>query len=172
MRRRLYFVLPDVNSARQVMNALLLARIDDRHIHFYAQPDNLPADLPRANTVEKTDMLHGLVVGIALGAGLGLIAGLLALMFPPWYVPAYRGTILLITTIIGAIAGAAWTAMVSVALPNHKIEEFKPQLDRKQVLLMVMVPLHRVGQVRDLIHNKFPQAGYGGVWPPQHDGFP
>ena len=32
MRRRLYFVLPDVESARRTADDLLLARIEDRHI--------------------------------------------------------------------------------------------------------------------------------------------
>jgi len=34
MRRRLYFVLPDVECARAMLNDLLLARIECRHIHF------------------------------------------------------------------------------------------------------------------------------------------
>jgi hypothetical protein len=31
MRRRLYFLLPDVESAHRIANDLLLARIEDRH---------------------------------------------------------------------------------------------------------------------------------------------
>ena len=34
MRRRLYYVMPDLPSARRMMNDLLLARIEERHIHF------------------------------------------------------------------------------------------------------------------------------------------
>jgi len=34
MRRRLYFLLPDLGSAIQTANDLLLARIEDRHTHF------------------------------------------------------------------------------------------------------------------------------------------
>ena len=39
MRRRLYLVLPDLASARQTANDLLLARIEDRHMHFLARRD-------------------------------------------------------------------------------------------------------------------------------------
>ena len=36
MRRRLYYLLPDAGSARKIMDDLLLARIEERHIHFLA----------------------------------------------------------------------------------------------------------------------------------------
>src|SRR4051812_37562738 len=154
------------------MDELLLARIPAEHIHFHAQPETRLGDLPRANIAEKTDMLYGGGVGMALGAMLGLLAGLLAVMFPPWYVPAYKGTILLITTAIGAITGAAWTAMVAVALPNSKIKEYKSQLARGQVLLMVIAQLHRVKAIRELVQGRHAQVEYGGVWPVDHDVFP
>jgi hypothetical protein len=37
MRRRLYFVLPDVDSARRTADDLLLARVEDRHMRFLAR---------------------------------------------------------------------------------------------------------------------------------------
>ena len=37
MRRRLYFIMPDLPSARRMMDDLLLARIEERHIHFLAR---------------------------------------------------------------------------------------------------------------------------------------
>ena len=39
MRRRLYFVLPDVASAEQTLHDLLLARIEVSHIHCLARRD-------------------------------------------------------------------------------------------------------------------------------------
>src|SRR5579885_3248105 len=37
MRRRLYFVLPDLDSARRTADDLLLARIEHRHMYFLAR---------------------------------------------------------------------------------------------------------------------------------------
>ena len=37
MRRRLYFIMPDLPSARKMMDDLLLARIEERHIHVLAR---------------------------------------------------------------------------------------------------------------------------------------
>ena len=39
MRRRIYWLLPDLASARRTMNDLLLARIAEQHIHFVARED-------------------------------------------------------------------------------------------------------------------------------------
>ena len=83
MRRKLYFVLPDVNSAREIMNELLPKCFDAKSIHYYAQPEDRLNNLSRGNTAEKTDMVHCLGIGIALGAVLGAVMGLLAIMFPP-----------------------------------------------------------------------------------------
>jgi hypothetical protein len=38
IKRRLYFMLPDLASAERTANDLLLARIDDRHMNFVARP--------------------------------------------------------------------------------------------------------------------------------------
>jgi hypothetical protein len=48
MRRRLYFILPDIESARSMLDEMLLARIEIQHVHFLARRDTLPPDLPEA----------------------------------------------------------------------------------------------------------------------------
>ena len=56
MRRRLYVVLPDLASARQTANDLLLARIEDRHMHFLARRDLALGELHAAGVLQKTDL--------------------------------------------------------------------------------------------------------------------
>ncbi|HWI13598.1 MAG TPA: DUF1269 domain-containing protein, partial [Burkholderiales bacterium] len=77
MRRRLYFVLPDIESARQMLDEMLLSRIEERHIHFLAQRDTLPADLPQASPLQKSDAIHGAWTGIMVGGACGVLAGVL-----------------------------------------------------------------------------------------------
>lgn len=172
MRRRLYFMLPDVGSARQMMDEMLLARIEASHIHFHARPDIALGDLPEASTAQRTAMLLGGEVGIALGAGLGLLAGLLADTFTPWYVPAQTHTILLITIAIGGVCGALWMSLVAMALPNGKLAAFRWQIEQGQVLMMVNVPLRQVEKIRSVMAKKHPEAIYGGTWPTDHVVFP
>jgi hypothetical protein len=56
MRRRLYFLLPDVVSARQTVADLLLARIEDRHMRVLAKRGTDLGELHEASggTVEPT----------------------------------------------------------------------------------------------------------------------
>ena len=71
MRRRLYFLLPDVESARRTADDLLLARVEDRHMHFLARRGTDLAELHEAGYLIKTDFLHGAGVGLGLGAQAG-----------------------------------------------------------------------------------------------------
>src|SRR5215469_9143486 len=75
MRRRLYYVMPDLECARKIMNDLLLARIEERHIHCLARPGTSMEGLHEANVLQKTDLVHGAQTGLLLGALLGCIVG-------------------------------------------------------------------------------------------------
>ena len=79
MRRRLYFLLPDVESARLTANDLLLARVEDRHMRFLAKRGTDLGKLHEASYVEKTDLIHGVGVGLGLGGVAGLLLGLVIL---------------------------------------------------------------------------------------------
>jgi len=57
-KRRLYFLLPDIDSAREMLNEMLLARIEERRIHFLAKRGTLPPELPEATVLQKTDIVH------------------------------------------------------------------------------------------------------------------
>jgi hypothetical protein len=164
MRRRLYFVLPDVESARSMLNEMLLARIEVRHIHFLSRRDTLPEDLPEANVLQKTDIVHGAQSGIAIGAIVGAVAGALVVFFPPEGV-----TLKLITVLVAAIGGAffgAWaSSMVASSVPNSRLKAFERDIDSGKVLMMVDVPMRRVQEICDLVTSRHPEAASGGFEP-------
>jgi hypothetical protein len=164
MRRRLYFVLPDVESARSMLNEMLLARIEVRHIHFLSRRDTLPEDLPEANVLQKTDIVHGAQSGIAIGAIVGAAAGALVVFFPPEGV-----TLKLITVLVVAIGGAlfgAWaSSMVASSVPNSRLKAFERDMDSGKVLMMVDVPMRRVQEICDLVASRHPEAASGGFEP-------
>ena len=108
MRRRLYFMLPDVESARTMLNEMLLARIECRHIHFLSRRDTLPPDLPAANVLQKTDIVHGAQVGLVIGAVVGAAAGGLLVLFPPEGV-----TLKLMAVLLLALGGALFGVWAS-----------------------------------------------------------
>ena len=83
MRRRLYFLLPDVASARQTANDLLLARVEDRHMRFLAKRGTDLGELHEASYVQKSDLMHGAGIGLGLGGVGGLLLGLVIVTYPP-----------------------------------------------------------------------------------------
>lgn len=170
MRRRLYFVLPNVKSAHVMMNELLLARIDAEHIHFHARPDIPLGDLPEANVLEKTDVVYCGELGLILGAGLGFVAGVLAVMFSSTVTFSHLfGHVPLIAipvcVVIGAISSALWSGLLATTIPHHRVAMFETQIAQGQVLMMVSVHFHRVSEIRDFLLKCHPEAAYGGVWP-------
>lgn len=163
MRRRLYFVLPDVASAEQTLRDLLLARIEVGHIHCLARRDLPLGELPEANFLQKTDVIHGAGTGMALGGALGVVAGVLLVMFPP------SGSlpigVVLITGLVGAGFGIWVAAMVGTSIPNSRLAIFEQRIAEGKVLMMVDVPFTRAGEISDLVHARHPEAAMGGTEP-------
>ena len=164
MRRRLYFLLPDIASARATMNELLLARIEIGHVHLLARRDMLPNDLPSANVLQKTDVIHGARLGVLLGGIAGACAGGLFVMFPPTGAVLPLATILF-TALFGAAFGAWASSLAGAALPNSQLRRFHAEIDRGQVLMMVDVPMRRVEEISDLVARRRPEARPGGFEP-------
>ena len=164
MRRRLYFMLPDIPSARALLDVLLLARIDEKHLRFQAKEGSLPADMPEANFLQKTDLVHGAELGMMVGAAAGLLAGVLLVMFPPEGVHLQMIAILA-TALGGALFGAWVSGMAAAALPNSRLKLFQEGIENGRVLLTVDVPLSRVDEIEELIARRGPSAKFGGVEP-------
>lgn len=162
MKQRLYFILPDPDSARQVVNDLLLARIEERHIHFMAKEGTSMRGLHEASILQKTDIAHGAEVGLVLGGIAGILAGLIAILFPPSGVSLELVTIL-ITALIGAAFGAWASSMVASAIPNSRLRMFENDIAEGHVLMMVDVPRSRAEEIRELIHSRHPEATPRGM---------
>lgn len=173
MNRRMYFLLPDIASAHDMMNDLLLARVNDKRIHFIARPGMSLGDLPEATVSERTELIEGWEIGVGLGALLGLIAGLLALALPTWWVTEPVPKVIVpICIIIGFVCGGLWTALVATAVPNHRLKPFEKQIAHGKVLMILLIPFHRVKEIRTLVAKKHPEANYKGTWPTDHVMFP
>lgn len=162
MRRRLYFLLPDAESSRQTANDLLLARIEDRHMHFLARRGTDLGELHEANSLQKSDLVHGAEMGLAIGGICGLIAGVIVVAWPPGGVTLQLVTIL-IMSIIGAVLGAWISSLVGAGVPNSRLKAFAQEIEQGKILLMVDVPPGRVEQIRDLVAQRHPEATARGM---------
>jgi hypothetical protein len=81
--KRLYFVLPDKESCKNVVAQLRDAGIPNKRLHVVARLAVPLDDLPEASLTQRTELVHGLERGIALGGTAGLLGGMLVLAFPP-----------------------------------------------------------------------------------------
>lgn len=164
MLRRIYFLVPTVAEARAIVDELLLARIEERHLHVVAREGTALEDLPEAKVAQSSDLVPALQRGVAAGGLAGLLAGALAVTFPPAGLVLGGGALLGLTA-FGAGFGAWMSSMVGVGLPNSRIEEYQQAIEGGQLLLMVDVHRDRVEEVEGLVTRHHPQAELEGVDP-------
>jgi len=162
--RKLYFMLPDIGSARAMLDELLLARIEERWMRFWARGDTLPDDMPGANFWQKTDLVHGAQSGALVGAAIGLLGGFLLVLFPPQGIVLQTAAVLA-AALFGALFGGWVAGMVAAAIPNSRLREFQDGIERGEVLLILDIPYARVARVEELFARRHPEVRFGGTDP-------
>ena len=162
MRFRMYVTLPDVASARQIANDLLLARIEDKHMHFLARRGTDLGELHEASFLQKSDTVHGAFTGLVIGGIAGVIGGFLLVNFPPGGVTLHYMSVL-VTSLLGAAFGVWVASMVGLQVPNSRLKPFEHDLEEGKVLLMLDVPMSRYEQVKEIILRTHPEAADRGV---------
>jgi len=156
--------MPNVARSRQVVDELLLARIDDRHIHVMANDSIALGDLPKANVLQRSDLVHGLEIGLSVGGATGILAGLVAVAFPPDGI-TLGGWTILVTALAGALIGAWVAGMIGTDIPNSQLREFESAVADGQILMMVDVPKDKVETVSTMIRKHHPEADMHGIEP-------
>jgi hypothetical protein len=162
MRRRLYFLLPDLDTARKVVDELLLARIEERHMHVLAREGTELKDLPEATLFQKSDFVHAVERGIALGGGTGAVAGLAAIAIPGMVL---GGGAILGIALAGAGMGAWLAGMIGMDVPNSRLDEFESAINAGSILMMVDVRKEQVEEVSQSVKQHHPEADMHGTEP-------
>ncbi len=160
--RRLYFLLPDLTITHQVVDELLLARIDERHIHVIAKEGTQLGDLPEATLMQKSDFVPAMERGVALGGATGVIAGLVAIALPGVVI---AGGALLAMGLAGAGMGAWLGGMIGMDVKNSHVKKFESSLQAGEILILVDVPKDRVDSVQASIRKLHPEVDFEGTEP-------
>jgi len=164
MRRRLNFMLPDVEHCKQLVTELQKAGIPERNIHVVARDDIPLEGLHKASALQKTELAHGLEWGAGLGGIAGMLGGLLAITFPPAGIVLGGGAILA-TALAGAGFGGIVSALIARDIPNHELETFQANIAQGQILLILDIPTAQVDEMTQLIRNTHPEAQIAVVKP-------
>ena len=156
MRRRLYFLLPDVNKARVAVNELLLARIDIGHIHVMARSGTSMTDLPEANIMQKSDLVYGFERGLLIGGFTGIIAGVVASLSTTLGLGG--GGLILACAFAGAAIGAWSSGMIGSDVINSRIKPYENAMEKGDILLMIDVPKADVDTITQMVKQHHPEA--------------
>jgi hypothetical protein len=164
--RRLYFLIPSVDSAKTIVDELLLARVEQRHMHIAAADHHAltEANLPEANLLQESDFIPAVERGLAIGGATGILAGIAAVALPGVGLVLGGGAILGIG-LAGAGVGAWLSSMIGISVPSSRLTEFEDAIKQGSLLMMVDVPKTRVEEITDLIKQHHPEAEIEGTEP-------
>ena len=161
--RRIYFLVPDIGTTHNIVNELLLARVDERHIHVLARQGTPLENLPEASFVQKSDFIPALEQGVAVGGATGLLAGLAAVALPTGLV--LGGGAILAASLAGAGLGGWWSSMIGASAGNRRLKDYEAAVERGEILVMVDVPKDKVGEIQEKVRLHHPAADCKGTDP-------
>jgi hypothetical protein len=164
MRRRIYWLLPSLSDARKAMDELLLARIDEGHIHFVAPDCTDMSGLHAANVFQTSDLIPAAQSGLVIGGGVGALAGVAAAMYPIVGETPQWGVVGVLA-VVGGLFGAWASSMLGSSAPNRRLKRFQGAIGQGQILLMVDVPRSRLEEIEEMLQQRHPEGHFEGVEP-------
>ena len=170
-KMRIFFLVPTIKIAKNIVDELLLARVPEKHMHVIAKNGTPLDDLPEASLLEKSDFKHALEKGLALGGLTGLLAGLVAVTFPPAGLVYAGGAVVLGSTLAGAGVGAWLSSMVGISLPNACLKRFQSAIDQGELLMFVEISHDKKDSIIQSIRRHHPEVDFGGL-DPEYPVFP
>ena len=153
MRLRMYVTLPDLASARRLADDLLLARIEDKRMHFLARRGTDLGELHQASYLQKTDAVNAAFRGGLIGAVMGVVIGVIIV-----YAMRVPLGAVLIGALVGALLGAWVSTMVGLQVGNTSLKDFEQEVAQGKILLMLDVPASRYEEIRAIIARTHPEA--------------
>jgi hypothetical protein len=162
MKRRIYWLMPDLVSARRVMHDLVQARVDAAHIHFAGPEGADMRGLHAANVWQTSDLLHAAESGLVIGRVMGVVVGLAAALLFPIVGEGPQWEVAAVLAVLGGLFGAWSSSMIGISIPSPRLTRFQSAIASGQVLLMVDLPRARVADIEALLESAHPEARFAG----------
>ncbi|WP_347986445.1 DUF1269 domain-containing protein [Methylomonas sp. AM2-LC] len=161
--KRIYFLAPDINITQNIVNDLLSADIEERHIHVIGKPGSHLEALPEATFLQKSDFIPALEQGLLLGAATGLFCGLVALILPMGLVLG-GGAVLAIST-VGAGLGSFSATLVGISADSRRLKQFDDAIKNGEFLVMIDMEEDQIEKIKTIIVMHHPEVDFEGVEP-------
>ncbi len=158
--RRIYFLVPNIETTHKIVDELRSDGIEDRHIHILAKRETALEDMPEASIFEKTDFIPAMERGAALGATTGLIAGLVGLRFAGF---AIAGGPVLGLLVFGATIGTMMSGLAGLQVGNSKVKKYEKAIEKGELLVMVDIAKERIDDMSKIIVKHHSNATFEGV---------
>ena len=162
--RRIYFLVPDVPTAKRIVYDLLLSRIEWNHIHVIARRGTPLENLPEASPWQKSDIIPAMERAIPLGGTAGFLCGLAALVLEPHLVVA-GGAVLLASSLVGTGVGVWLGGMVGLNIGSTRLKPFEEAIERGELLVLADVPRERVEEIEERVRKHLPAVNIEGTEP-------
>ena len=159
--KRIYFLAPDIDITHKIVSDLLIADIEERHIHIIGKPGSHLEALPEASFMQKSDFIPALEQGVLLGAATGLFCGLVALILPIGLVLG-GGAVFAITT-AGAGLGGFSATLVGVSIDSRRIGQFEEAIKNGEFLIMIDTETDQIEKIKTIICKHHPEADFEGI---------
>jgi hypothetical protein len=165
MSRRIYWLMPDLESARRAVDDLLLARVAVQKIHCVGREGMNMSGLHPANVLQTTDVIYAAEAGLLIGGTLGVVVGVLVAMYYPIGEGTLQWGMVAVLGGLGGLFGAWSSSMIGISVPSHRLKRFEADIEEGQILLMVDVPSLRVEPIEALLRAAHPEARFEGEDP-------
>lgn len=158
---RIYFLAPNIDITKKIVDVLLLERIEERRIHVLAKRNTPLENLPEASFLQKSDFIPALEQGMAIGGLAGIVLGGFALA----YLGDLKqvGMIILVCALAGVGFGAWVSSMVGSSIGSRRLKQFAEAIESGEFLMMIDVPAKRVEGVEQLVKASYPEASHEGT---------
>jgi hypothetical protein len=160
--RRLYFLVPDTQVGKKVVDELLLAHIGWKHIHVVARRGTPLEDLPEASAWQKSDIVPAMLRAVPVGGAAGMLCGLVGLALQPHLVVA-GGAVLLATSLAGVGVGVYLGGMVGLNVGSTRLKAFEAAIERGELLVIADVPRDAVEEITERIRKVHPKVDPEGA---------
>ena len=159
MKRRVYFLFPDVGHVTNVVAELHEAGFRDADMHVIARRDIDTRGLPQSNYLQLRDFGRLLESWVWKGNLMLFFAALIALVVLLTINAGWLWLVMLTVMAVTLFLGYEFVQRI----PNTHLQEFQSAIDHGEILLMVDVALHRVKEVEDRVQRHHAEAISGGV---------